>query len=259
MVSTLLLSPLHDPEARLLRWAERLSANDDPLSRAWHSVKANYGKVLAVASPVTDSRTRAVLERAGWVIANGSNGIDRGLWAMVQRGLDDPVERIHFCDLDRVIHWLCHYPDELRQLPEVWDKADLVMLARSPRAFASHPPCQTLTEGLANQVIASRIGVRFADAFSGSYIWNRRAAEAVLRAPGPRDLRFYSEGVVGPFRAGCSVLRHEVEGLEWETPDQFVDEIGRFGFDTWLQQFESSQQWRSRAEMASLFVEAALS
>ena len=257
-MSTLLLSPLHDPEARLVRWARRLSAADDRLAAAWQSVQLNYGKALAVASPVTDSATRTALEKAGWVITDGSDGDDRGLWAMVQLGLDEPVERIHFCDLDRVLHWLDHYPDELRLLPEVWAKADLVMLARSPRAFASHPTCQTLTEGIANQVIASRLGVPRADAFSGSYVWSRRAAEAVLRAPGPRDLSFYSEGVVGPFRGGCSILCHEVEGLEWETPDQFVDEINRFGYNAWLQQFESPRQWRSRAEMALRFVEAAL-
>jgi len=257
-MSTLLLSALHDPEARLLPWARRLSMPGDTLMLSWQQVRANYSEALAVASPSTDSRTIATLKQAGWRVENGSDGVDRGLWAMVQLGLDQPVERIHFCDLDRVIHWLHRFPEELRCLPEVWGRADLVMLARSQRAFASHPACQTLTEGLANRVIAARIGLVGADAFSGSYVWTRRAVEAILQVPPPRDLSFYSEGVVAPFREGCSITRHEVEGLEWETPDQYPEEIAQLGFDAWLQQFESPKQWRRRVEMALRFVEAAL-
>ncbi|HZW32494.1 MAG TPA: hypothetical protein VFF52_17400, partial [Isosphaeraceae bacterium] len=74
----------------------------------------------------------------------------------------------------------------------------------------------------------------------------------------PADLRFYAEGVLAPFRAGCTIARHEVEGLEWETPDQYAAEIARLGYAAWLEQFQSALQWRRRVEMASLWIEAVL-
>jgi hypothetical protein len=258
-LSVLLLSTLHDPEGRLLPLIQRLRAADDPLGAAWAQTRHNYADLLCVASRATDGRSNAALEATGWpVVVQRDEPADRGLWSMVRRGLDRGTDFIHFCDLDRFVHWLLRYPDELQDLPAVWDRADLTMLVRSPRAFATHPPCQTVTEGIANRVIAHRLGMPDADALSGSYVWSRRAAEAIVAFPGPRDLRFYAVGAVAPFRAGCSVNRHVVEGLEWETPDQYPDEIASLGYATWLAQFESPAQWRHRAEMARLWVEVAL-
>jgi hypothetical protein len=257
--TVLLLCTIHDPEARLLPWIRRLAAPGDPLATRWERVRGNYAHALVAASAATDPRSRAGLAAAGWEVIDGADeGSDRGLRALVRRGLTRPEERIHYCDLDRLVHWLATFPEELAALPAVWHRADLVMLARSPRAFATHPPCQTLTEGPINRLIAARIGVPGADAFSGSYLWSRRAARAVSEAPGPADLRFYAEGVLAPFRAGCTIARHEVEGLEWETPDQYAAEIARLGYAAWLEQFQSALQWRRRVEMASLWIEAVL-
>lgn len=257
-MATLLLSSFHDPEARLLALLGRLNRPDGPLGASWLAARENYRGALLVPSPWTDERCVAALAAAGWDVAPGLAGPDRGLWRMVELGLTKSVERIHFCDLDRLVHWLDCYPAELLDLPRVWGKHDLTVLARTPRAFQSHPACQVVTEGTANAVIARRLGIPDADAFSGSYVWRRRAAEAVLAAPGPRDLRFYAEAVLAPFRAGCTVGCHRVEGLEWETPDQYRPEIDRLGYAAWLAQFESPAQWRARAEMARAFVESAL-
>jgi hypothetical protein len=258
MMPTLLLSPFHDPEARQLTLARRLTRTDDPLAAAWLRIAARYTSFLAVASPASDPRSLAALAAAGWEVAAGRDGPDRGLWEMVRLGLARPVDHLHFCDLDRLLHWLDRYPDELAALPAVWPRYDLTMLVRSDRAFASHPACQTITEGTANAVLAHRLGRSPIDAFSGSYVWSRRGAEAVLAAPGPRDLRFYAEAVLAPFRRGCEIGHRVVEGLEWETPDQYPAEIARDGFDRWLTAFQSPAQWRARAEMARVFVEAAL-
>ncbi|HEX5585285.1 hypothetical protein [Gaiella sp.] len=257
-MGTLLLSSFHDPDARLLALLGRLNHADDPLGAAWQAARENYAGALLVPSPWTDARCVAALAAVGWEVAPGIAGPDRGLWRMVELGLAKPVERIHFCDLDRIVHWLDRYPDELLALPDIWEQHDLTMLIRTPRAFQTHPPCQVVTEGTANAVIAHRLGIPDADAFSGSYVWSRRAAASILAAPGPRDLRFYAEAVLAPFRAGCSVGCHPVEGLEWETPDQYGPEISRLGYSAWLATFESPAQWRARAEMARGFIEAAL-
>ena len=255
---TLLLASFHDPEARLLPIVHRLGDAADPLSAVWRRALGNYAFALAVFSPPTDPRSIDALRLAEWQTTPGIDGPDRGLWRAVRLGLDQPIDRLHFCDLDRFLHWLIHYPAELIDLASIWDRHDLTVLARSERAFHSHPDCQVLTEGIANAVIARRTGIPAVDAFSGSYVWSRRAAEALLAAPGRRDLRFYTETVMAPFRADCTVGCHVVEGLEWETPDQYPAEIAARGYAAWLAQFESPAQWRHRAELARVFVEAAL-
>lgn len=257
-MSTLLLSSFHDPEARLLPIVERLTDPNDPLGRAWRRVRGNYASALAVWSPPSDPRSVEALSVSGWELAPGVNRPDRGLWRMVQLGLDRPVDRIHYCDLDRLMHWLDRYPDELADLPSRCSEHDVTMLVRSQQAFHSHPDCQVLTEGIANAVIARRLGLANPDAFSGSYVWSRRAAEALVASTCPRDLRWYSEAVMAPFRTGCTIGTVVVEGLEWETPDQYPGEIANLGYAAWLAQFESAEQWRMRVEMARVYVEAAL-
>jgi hypothetical protein len=257
-VTTLLLATFHDPEARLLPLVRRLSDPADSLAAEWRRVQENYVGAVAVWSPLSDPRSIEGLRAAGWETSPGVNAPDRGLWAAVQLGLSRPVDRIHFCDLDRLIHWLMHFPNELVSLPDRWTEHDVTMLVRSPRALNSHPDCQVLTESLANAVIARRLGQSNPDAFSGSYVWSRRAAASLVAAPGPRDLRWYTEAVMAPFRAGCTVGSVIVEGLEWETPDQYPAEIAQLGYAAWLTQFESPAQWRHRVEIARLFVDAAL-
>lgn len=188
---------------------------DDPLAQAWARVRLNYAGLLAVASPETPRASLDALARAGWEVARQPEpGPDRGLYGMVALAAGRGPDRIHFCDLDRVLHWLERYPEELRDLPQRWGDRDLTMLLRSLRALASHPPCQLLTEGTALQVLAQRLSRPDVEAFSGSYLWSPRAAEAVANAPGPHDLRFYSEGIVAPFRLGLGVGSIVVEGLE---------------------------------------------
>ena len=41
----------------------------------------------------------------------------------------------------------------------------------------------------------------------------------------------------------------EVEGLEWETPDQFKDKIEQEGYSAWLNNFESLPEWEKRVKL----------
>lgn len=258
-MSALLLNTFHDPEARLWRALERLTDAADPPGPGWSRVRQNYADLFCVSSPTTDPRSNEALRKAGWEVrVQTEDGPDRGMFRTVQFGLNRGTELIHYCDLDRFVHWLIRFPDELSALPEVWNDHDLTMLVRSPRAFATHPPAQTLTEAIGNRAIEHRLGTAPADALSGSYVWKPAAARAVVDFSGPRDLRFYAVGVLAPFNVGCSVGSHVVEGLEWETPDQYPDEIATLGYDVWLERFQTPGQWRHRTEMAKLWVDEAL-
>ena len=41
----------------------------------------------------------------------------------------------------------------------------------------------------------------------------------------------------------------EVEGLEWETPDQYKDKIDKEGYSQWLSEFESLPEWEKRVKL----------
>lgn len=131
----------------------------------------------------------------------------------------------------------------------------MLVLARSPRAFLTHPLCQTLTEGPIKQLLASVLGVPGADPFSGAYLLSRRALEAIARSEAPRDESFYAEVLLASRHAGCRFEVRIVEGLEWETPDRFQKEIAARGYDEWLADFQNAAQWEYRSRMAALWID----
>src|SRR5690606_40415108 len=76
------------------------------------------------------------------------------------------------------VHWIEHYPDELRQGAGAIQQYDFTVLGRTPRAFASHPGVQRDTEGIINTVFARVSGLAW-DMGSGSRGLSRRAIAAL--------------------------------------------------------------------------------
>jgi len=41
----------------------------------------------------------------------------------------------------------------------------------------------------------------------------------------------------------------EIDGLEWETPDRYKEEIKAKGHEKWLHEFQTPQEWERRIEL----------
>jgi hypothetical protein len=250
-----ILMPPRDPRGVLVGEVARVDA-DVRARQAWAILREAATEVVAVASPTGSPATRDAFASLGASIRpREEGGAGTFMWALVDAALAVNADHYFVPDSDRLLHWLLSYPDELTELTRRWGQHDVLALARSPRAVASHPPTQTLTEGPVSELIADAIRLPGADPFSGAYMLSRRALEAIVASDAPRDQTFYAEAFLAPARAGCSFDLWVVEGLEWETPDNYRAEIAARGYEAWLADFQSPRQWEQRVRMMVLWIE----
>ncbi len=165
--------------------------------------------------------------------------------------IQNPIrERIFYSDLDRFLHWFDNYPNELKQLFLKYENQEYYHIGRTKRAFASHPPTQTYTEGIVNK-IASKIldfsGIK--DIISVCYIINKRLAEKILTIEHVTKTGFYGTWPILFWKWARSADYIEVEGLEWETADQYENEIKSLGYQQWLLEFQSQEEWIKRVNL----------
>jgi hypothetical protein len=165
---------------------------------------------------------------------------------------------VMYCDCDRVLHWADRYPEELRQVAGHLSERDFTILGRTERAFRSHPRVQRDTEAIINHVFQVVSGEGW-DVTAGARGLSRRAVEAILEGCLDENL---STDVSWPLflrsLGGLSLGYLATEGLEFETPDRYGEEIGAAGGRSkWLEQFDSDlSRWVHRLDMASGHVAA---
>lgn len=166
---------------------------------------------------------------------------------------------IHLCDWDRILHWTEFYDDELREVVEAIPNYDLLVLGRTERAFASHPQVQRDTEKLINHVFGLTWGQPL-DIGAGARGLSRRAARILIDLANPEPTAG-NDGAWPLFLArqpDFTVGYAATEGLEWETPDRYADEIERAGgLDAWLAAYDADpKHWAFRTRLAAYEIEA---
>ena len=251
-----LATTYHDPTGAMLAQARRVMSSLHPL----------YDAVVMLATPVTSAQAIDGL-RALEVeieVQHPYEGDGISTLGLVRRDSLDFALRwgasyIHMCDWDRVLHWAEFYPDELREVVEAIPNYDLLILGRTARAFASHPRVQRDTETLINHVFGLAWG-HLLDVTAGARGVSRRAARALIDLAQPEPtagndcawplyLARQSDLVIGYAAA---------EGLEWETPDRYADEIATAGgLDAWIAAYDADlRTWAFRTRLAAHEIEA---
>lgn len=239
----------HDPHGAMLAQTRRVL----PLLREL------YAAIVVLISATTEERTVELLRDSGVQVvrddAEQQGGAVLGLkrLALLRLAVEQPVEHVHLCDWDRALHWAELYPDELRTIIGAIPRHDLLVLGRTPRAFATHPRVQRDTEAIVNHVFGLAFGQPL-DVTAASRGLSRRAVQALLAldtheptvgqdCSWPLHLARQEELVIG-YAA--------TEGLEWETPDRFGDEIAAVGgLETWLADYDADpQRWEFRLQLA---------
>jgi hypothetical protein len=174
-------------------------------------------------------------------------------------GLATEAEHLHLFDFDRALHWVATYPHELCQTVAAIPAYGLLVLGRTPRAFETHPPYQTLTERLANYAFGLAFGQEM-DITAGSRALSRRGASFLLDHSQERGVGVDAEWPLLLQRVpGMKVGYRVCEGLEFETPDRFGLEIETAGgLTAWVERMNASpQRWAHRLRLAAEIAEAA--
>jgi hypothetical protein len=216
-----------------------------------------YADVFVLATPRTGSRTIALCEELGVRCDREREqaGIDTlGLVRLdtVRRAARDD-SWIHLCDWDRILHWAEFYPDELRDVVDAITRHDLLILGRTQRAWLTHPRVQRDTEGIVNHAFGLAFGQPL-DVTAASRGLSRRALESLLALPTPEPT--VGNDCAWPLHLARNpelVIGYAAtEGLEWETPDRYADEImAAGGLDSWIAAFDADPaRWEFRLQLA---------
>ncbi len=244
----------HDPDDAMLPQALRVL----PLL---HDL---YAQMLVLVSPETGQRTVDMLAEHGLRVERQAEPADidtLGLTRLdtIRRASSGGAAHLQLCDWDRLIHWAEAYPDELREVVEAIPRHDLLILGRTARAFATHPRVQRDTEALINHAFGLAFGQPL-DVTAASRGLSRRAWAALLALPQPEPSS--GNDCAWPLylaRTPDLVIGYAAtEGLEWETPDRYGDDIARAGgLDAWIANYDADpQRWEFRLRLALLEVAA---
>jgi hypothetical protein len=247
---------VHQPDDRLARLTEiQLPA-----------LVARYAALAAFCSRETHPAILDVLRHQGVSVTLddgepcGIDGIGHVRRATVRSGLQAGTSHLQMCDFDRAIHWVANYPHELEAVIADIPNYDLLVLGRTERAWATHPPYQAETEPLFNKVFSMATGLAW-DVGAGSRGLSRRAAETLLRLSQEMTVGVDAEWPLLLLnREGYRVGHRRCEGLEFETADRFGAEIEAAGsYQAWESETDSDpQQWVFRLRVALMISEAVL-
>lgn len=249
-----LAATLHDPEAASLPYLDRCNV---VAALAWYPV------VSVAATVATDARVTARLRDLGvQVVEGGSTGVARrAALEAIPAGL--ATSNI---DFDRWLHWLTAWPDELEQLSARIERVVArqkvapwcIVLGRTARAFATHPPVQRVPETATNRTLSLAAGTSL-DAVSGAVWLSVEGREIVLASSieesAATDLE-WAGLILHQDPARLHGLRFE--GLEWETPDFHAAAIAEAGgLEPWMRaRFDTPAMWTSRLQLAAASVAA---
>lgn len=247
-----LASTLHDPQA----------ADLPSLVAALPALAARYAGIVIFATVETPEAAYAPLLAHGARVTRHPTDYREIGWrrlGAVQIAATI-AETVHLCDFDRLLHWWHNWPDELDMVLARLTDADLTLLGRTERAWATHPANQRETEQLANRLVSQLYGAEI-DVCSGSRGLSRRAIAYLAENGRERSVGTDGEWPILLGRAGgfhCAQIL--TEGLEFESGDRFPAEIAAAGgLASWnARNDRDAARWVFRTRLAGGITAAAL-
>lgn len=248
-----LATTVHDPEARLIDLLQKHAAN----------LRGTYAHAAASVTPQTSGGTIDALRAAGIeAIVGNSAGIGASRRLAVAAVTDTGANSIHYCDLDRLLHWRETWPQELSDLPAKLEASRpapmYACLGRTTRAFGTHPKVQIACEDGTNRGVSAAFRRR-SDVTAGSAWLSAEGARLVLA----RSIES-SNATDGEWPAIVwlhdprRVLQTWCEGLEFETATFHPAEVeAAGGRDAWIRAtYDTPEAWANRLGLASATVAA---
>nr|MBI5455484.1 hypothetical protein [Candidatus Levybacteria bacterium] len=241
MPDVALASPLHDPKGLIV----------PILKKNGGKLKEIYSSNIAInVTSQTSIETKKLLLELGFNIQISKDGsIGKDYRNAIALALSLNTSFIHLLDFDRALHWADNFFDELKKVEEqMVNYLGYICFVRSKKAFESHPITQRSTETAVN-AIASEVAGLGVDIMSGSLGIERKLAKFIVKESKREDFGFYAEPLIIAKKHNFPINIIEVDGLEWETPDQYKEQIEKYGYSGWLTKFQSLSEWEKRVKL----------
>jgi len=241
-----LASTLHDPQNRL----ESLIKEQTPkLEELFHE------KIVTLSSS-TSRETLQTLQKLGYEASYGDKSVASTYVIALRRATEKNAEPIFYCDFDRLLHWASCYPEELEAATQE-STHDFTLFGRTKRAMLTHPETQILTETTVNILASKILGFRETrDVLGTTWMLKAQQAEALIGVEISNQYGFYTDWPIRLWSKSANPAYIEVEGLEWETPDRYRQEIAEAGYVSWRESYQNVQEWRKRNLMLRGMIEA---
>lgn len=194
-----------------------------------------YSRMYVVVTSATDPATVKELEKAGVNVEVQEGGgvglqyISDARRQALRAGLRNGHGHTHFIEIDRLMQWICNYPEELASVVKQIPEHDFLVIGRTRRAFETHTRCQIETEGLTNRVVSLLTGCDI-DYTCASRGLSREASEIILK-----HSKTDHAGTDGewPIIIHCCtdfpIDYVAVEGMEFEIRFRFPDRVKKAG------------------------------
>lgn len=191
------------------------------LKRYFAQLQTLYADMVIALS----ERTAETQEISTWLDENGIRYHLFDGWSgrhvCVQMGLETNASHLHYVDFDRLLRWVECHPDELQETIHRIPDQDLLIIGRTEFAWSTHPQSMIETESLFNTVF-SHYFRRKMDFGAGARGLSQSAAAFVLKHSSHAEaLTMDAAWSVLLKRAGFAWDYIEVDGLEWESADQY--------------------------------------
>lgn len=145
--------------------------------------------------------------------------------------------------MDRVLQWVNHSPEELRNAMQKIPNYDFLIIGRTQRALGTHPKTQTKTERLVNIVCSLLLG-RDIDVCAASRGMSREAAKLILQYSKAEGVSTDAEWpIIIHCKSKMSIGYIQAEGMKFETAIKHLKEIEEAGgYEEWKKQIEQNPQ-----------------
>lgn len=108
------------------------------LAQALLPLRSVYGAlVVAVDAPMAAAELAPLAGRADPTLVRAPDQATR--YGALERALQTDARSVHYCDLDRLLHWPECQPEEWCAAVAAISRADLLVFGRTPAALATHP------------------------------------------------------------------------------------------------------------------------
>ena len=191
------------------------------LQRLLPQLEAAYAHLVIVLGAGSDPQVLAALQQDERLAVFLVEDWSVGRYTALQKALEAEGEYIHYVDMDRLLRWVETRPDEWQQAVAAIPKVDCLIFGRTEAATQTHPRALVETEQISNQVVSHLLG-REMDVSAGAKGFSRAAAAYLVAQARPAHaLGADGEWTVLLQRAGFTLDYLEVDGLDWESADQF--------------------------------------
>ena len=180
----------------------------------------------------------------------GSVGIGAARRDALALALESDCSHIAYSDLDHVLRWATSNATELERAMTASSDADLVVIGRSPWAFASEPARLRATEGAVNQAASLALGLRddVWDFMIACRLMTRATASLLVEHCGEESIGNDVAWPLHAHRAGKALAHVAVDGLAY----RFREDYGAAADD----RDNDPMEWVRRLEIAGLHATA---